>query len=227
MLLDVDYILLGLPGVLTSLWAWRRSRSIRERAARQASASGLSGGEAALSVMRAGGIDPVPIDVAAGPLANHYVASRRRLRLSEEVVHGRSLAALGMASQQAGHVLQAAARSPWSLISRVLVPAADLGSILAWLLLLAGLSLGLFRLTVWGLAVFSLAVVTQLMLWPAEADAGRRAIRALRDQSLFGREEEAILSELRQATAWARVAAVLTGFPAFLAGLVWRHRRRE
>jgi Zn-dependent membrane protease YugP len=217
MLLDVDYLLMGLPGILVSAWAWWKSSTVHARASRVPSSSGLTGAEAVLRVLAASGTAPVPIEVAAGPLADHYESGRGLLRLSEPVYFGRSLAAVGIASHEAGHAIQAAARSPWSPLRRVLVPVADLGSILSWLLFLAGISLGIFRLTVWGLAVFSLVVVVQIINLGAEADASRRAKKALREVVAVSPEEEALLTNVLSASAWTHVAAVLRGFPAFLA----------
>jgi Zn-dependent membrane protease YugP len=225
MLLDVDYILLGLPGLLTSVFAWRKVSSVRGRASRAPASAGLTGAEAALRVMKVAGIEEVPIEPAAGPLANHYDASRCRLRLSEEVYFGRSLAALGIAAHEAGHVLQAESQSPWALVTRVLVPTADLGSILSWLLLLAGITLGLFRLTVWGLAIFSLSVLLQLLNLGAELDATRRARKSLEQSGVLCAAEESMLSQLQVAWIWTHVAAVLTGFPAFVTSLLGSIRR--
>ncbi len=220
MLLDVEYVLLGLPGLLVPAWAWWSTSAIRIRAARMTPRSSLSGGEVARLVMRTGGCGEVPIDVAAGPLADHYVSGERRLRLSEGVYHGRSPAAIGIASHEAGHALQAASGSPWRLVRRFVVPLADPSSILAWMLLLAGISLGLFRLTLWGLAAFSLGLVVQLFNLGAEYDATRRANEALRGGDAVEPGAEAELARVQSAAAWIHVAAVAGGFPAMIGRLL-------
>ncbi len=43
------------------------------------------------------------------------------------------------------------------------------------MLILAGLLLGMFRLIIWGLALFSIVVILELVNLPIELDASRRA----------------------------------------------------
>ena len=152
MLLDVDYFLLGMPGIALSLWAQWRMVSVCSAASRQPASSGLTGAEAALRLMQASGVGPVEITPAAGQLSNHYDPSRKVLRLSQSVYAGRSLAALGVAAHEAGHAIQHASKHPGLIVRSAIVPLANLGSIAFWLLILAGLFLGMFRLIIWGLA---------------------------------------------------------------------------
>ena len=107
MLLDIDYILLGMPAIAISLWAQWRICSTRLAASRLPASSGLTGAEAALRLMQASGVGPVEIMPAAGQLSNHYDPSRRVLRLSQSVHAGRSLAALAIAVHEAGHATPA------------------------------------------------------------------------------------------------------------------------
>lgn len=216
MLLDVDYILLGLPGVLISCWAWRKTWTARRRTGHGAPSMDLTGEQAARRVLRAGGIEDIPIEVAAGALANHYEAGRRRLRLSGDVHDGRAPFAIATAAHEAGHALQEASRSPWTPVRRPLVPTAELGSILAWVLLLAGVLLGTFRLTIWGLAAFSLTVFVQLLNLGAERDASRRAMAALGEGKALSPGQRDATARALGAAEWAHVASVLTGFPALL-----------
>ena len=106
--------------------------------------------------MQAGGAGPVAIEPAAGQLCQPLRSRRKVLRLSPGVYAGRSLAALGIAAHEAGHAIQHASRFPGLIVRSAIVPLANLGSIAFWLLILAGLFLGMFRLIIWGLALFSL-----------------------------------------------------------------------
>jgi len=210
MLLDVDYILLGMPGIALSLWAQWRIVSAGSAASRLRAASGLTGAEAAQRLMQAGGAGPAEITPAAGQLSNYYDPSRKVLRLARSVHAGRSLAALGVAGHEAGHALQHASRYPGLVVRGAIVPTANLGSIAFWLLILAGLSLGMFRLIVWGLALFSLTVVLQLINVPIELDASRRARQSLLATGLMTHEEDAVVGRVLNAAAWTYVAEVFT-----------------
>ncbi len=94
--------------------------------------------------------------------------------LSRGVYAGQSLASLGIAAHEAGHAIQQASRHPGLIIRDMIVATASLGSIAIWLLILAGLLLGMFRLIIWGLALFSLFLLVQLLNLPIELDASRR-----------------------------------------------------
>ncbi|HMF35799.1 MAG TPA: zinc metallopeptidase [Isosphaeraceae bacterium] len=219
MLLDIDYILLGMPGIAFSLWAQWRIVSVCSAASRLPASSGLTGAEAALRVMQASGVGPVEIMPAAGQLPNHYDPSRKVLRLSRSVYAGRSLASLGIAAHEAGHAIQHASKYPGLIVRSAIVPLANLGSIAFWLLILAGLFLSMFRRTIWGLALFSLVVVLQLINLPIEFDASRRARQHLLTTELVTQEEEAVVGRVMNAAALTYVAAILTSVMSPLCGL--------
>src|SRR5271166_3962168 len=219
MLLDIDYILLGMPGIALSLWAQWRIVSACSAASRLPALSGLTGSEAAQRLMQASGVGPVEITPAAGQLSNHYDPSRKVLRLSRSVYAGRSLAALGIAAHEAGHAIQHASRYPGLILRGAIVPMANLVSIAFWILILAGLLLGMFRLIIWGLALFSLTVVLQLINLPIEFDASRRARQTLLATGLVTQEEGAVVGRVMNAAAWTYVAAILTSVMSSLCGL--------
>ena len=218
MLLDIDYIILGMPGIALSLWAQWRMVSVCSTASRQPASSGLTGAEAALRLMQASGVGPVEITPSAGQLSNHYDPSRKVLRLSQSVYAGRSLASLGVAAHEAGHAIQHASKHPGLIVRSAIVPLANLGSIAFWLLILAGLFLGMFRLIISGLAL-SLVVVLQLINLPIEFDASRRARQHLLTTKLVTQEEEAVVDRVMNAAAWTYVAAILTSVMSPLCGI--------
>jgi Zn-dependent membrane protease YugP len=212
MLLDSDYYLLALPPLALTGWACWNIFSARRAASRITAASGITAGQAARTLLdegRAGDVNVVPI---SGPLANHYDAARRQLRLAAGVSAGRSLAALGIAAHEAGHALQDAERFPGLYVRNLLVPAATLGSILVWVLILSGLLLDVFRLFVWGVFASWLAVGLQLLNVPIERDAGRRGLHVLHACGLVTPEEEPVVKRVIASMAWTYVAATLTGF---------------
>ncbi len=210
MLLDSDYILLGMPGIALSLWAQWRIVSACSTAARIPATSGLTGAEAARRLIEASGVGPVEITPASGQLANHFDPGRKVLRLSHGVYAGRSLAAIGVAGHEAGHVLQQTASFPWQSVREAVVPIACLGSIAFWMLILAGLLLGMFQFIIWGLALFSVVVLLQLLNLPTELDASRRARQRLLATGLVTKEQEAVVIRVLDAAAWTHVASVFT-----------------
>jgi Zn-dependent membrane protease YugP len=155
-------------------------------------------------------MDIVEIETAAGQLADYYHAARKVLRLSSGVASGRSLTALGIAAHEAGHALQYGARFPGLWLRRAIVPLANLCSTTFWMLVLAGLFLGVFRLIIASVFVLWFSVVLQLLNVPGELDASRRARRALAAEGLVTAEEENRIQPVLNARAWTHVAGVLT-----------------
>ncbi len=93
----------------------------------------------------------------------------------------------------------------------LIVPIATLGSTTFWLLVLAGLFLGMFRLIIWSIFVLWFTVILQLINLPVELDASRRARRALLAAGLVAPEEEVVIDRVLNSAAWTHVAAALTG----------------
>ena len=111
MLLDIDYILLGMPAIVISLWAQWRIVSACSAAGRLPASSGLTGAQAA-RLPDAGQRGGTGGDHAGGrPALQSLRSGRKVLRLSQSVHAGRSLASLGIAAHEAGHAIQQASRS--------------------------------------------------------------------------------------------------------------------
>jgi len=207
----LDYFLLAFPGFLITIWAQLRIVLAYFAGSRKPAASARTGAEAARTILSANGLAAIAIEPAAGELSNHYDPSRKVLRLSRRIHDGRSLAALGLAAHEAGHAIQDAAGYPGLVIRNLVVPLAGIGSQLFWLLLLAGLLLGMNRLILAGVVLFSTVLVCQLLNVPVELDASRRGRLALLAAHLVERDEERIVAEVQNAAAWTHVAATTTG----------------
>lgn len=206
-----DYLMFLLPGVILSIWAQARILRAYAEGSRIPAGSGLSGAEAAQLVMRAGGVTDVGIEPAAGELSDHYDPTGKVLRLSPHVYAGRSLAALGIAAHEAGHAIQDASGYPGLVARNAIVPLASLGSQVFWLLIVAGMLLGMFRLIILAIVLFSLLVLLQVLNLPVEFDASRRGRQLLLWAGLVSVEEERIIGRVLNAAAWTYVAAALTG----------------
>ena len=132
------------------------------------------------------------------------------LRLSPDVYEGRSLAALGIAAHEAGHAIQDAKRYPLLALRNGLVPLANIGGSIGWIMIAAGLVLAMSGLVWAGIAVFSATVLFQLVNLPVEFDASRRARAQLVANGLIARSEEREVARVLNAAALTYVAATLT-----------------
>jgi Zn-dependent membrane protease YugP len=226
-----DYFLFALPSIALTTWAQARITSAYATGSRIPASSGVTGAEAAAMVMRAGGVQGVAIEPVAGELSDHYDPRHKILRLSHKVYAGRSLAAVGVAAHEAGHAIQDASHYPGLVVRNLIVPVASLGSNIFWLLIIAGLSLGMMRLILLGIILFSITVIFQLINLPVEFNASRRGRQILESTSLITANEDQVVAKVLNAAAWTYVAATLTGVMTLLYYLVQfgllGSRRRE
>lgn len=178
MLLNYDYLLFAIPGVALSMWAQVRISRAYAEGSRIPARAGVTGAEAASRVMQAGGATGVAIEPVDGELSDHYDPRGKVLRLSQGVYGSRSLSAVGIAAHEAGHAIQDASHYPGLVVRNLIVPMASIGSMLFWVPVMAGLVLGLMKLVVLGIVLFSLTVIFQLVNLPVEFNASRRGHRS-------------------------------------------------
>ncbi len=188
---DPTYMLV-IVGVIICLLASAKMRSTFQKYARVRSHSGMTGREAAEEVLRRAGIYDVRVERVAGNLTDHYDPRTKVLRLSDATYGSNSIAAVGVAAHECGHAIQHAQGYVPLKIRGSLVPVANLGSTLAWPLILLGLlftgesSVMFLNL---GVLAFSLAVLFQIVTLPVEFNASNRAIRILGSSGIMYPEE--------------------------------------
>src|SRR6185295_12528712 len=151
MFFDPMYLLFIAPAAILAAWAQWRVHSAYAAAKEITPASGATGAEAAAVILRHSGVPGVEVQETDGFLSDHYDPREKVLRLSSEVYHGRSLAAVGIAAHEAGHALQDAAHYPLLKLRNGIVPLASLGGNLSWILMLAGFWMQSFNLIVAGI----------------------------------------------------------------------------
>jgi uncharacterized protein len=188
--------------LLFGLWAQMQVRRTFKRYSEVPTSNGLTGAEAAASVLSASGVSGVSIRGVAGKLSDHYDPRSRTLNLSEDVGQAATVAALGVAAHEAGHAVQDARGYKPMRIRQTLVPAATIGSQLWIFPAFLGLIIGSLGLVNIGLVLFLAVVVFQLVTLPVEFDASRRALVALEGGGLLG------ATELDGARAVLRAAAL-------------------
>ena len=135
---DPTYFLVIIGAVICMI-ASARVKSTYNKYSQYRSASGMTGAQAAQRILNSAGIYDVTIQHVSGNLTDHYNPSAKTLNLSDSVYNSTSVAAVGVAAHECGHAIQHQ-NSYFPLTLRTaIVPAANLGSTLAWPLILIGL----------------------------------------------------------------------------------------
>ncbi len=206
---DPLYFLMIAPAMILSFAAQMWVQSAFARYSKVMSRRALTGAEAARAILDAAGLHSVRIETAQGFLSDHYDPRTRVLRLSPDVYGRPTLAAVGVAAHEAGHALQHAQGYAPMHLRTALVPVAQIGSQLAWPLLLFGFLLQALALVKLGVILFAGAVAFQLVTLPVEFNASRRALAALRATGILAPDELSGARHVLSAAALTYVAAAV------------------
>lgn len=175
---DWTYLLL-IPALLLSLWAQFRVSSTFNRFSKVRASSGMTATQMAEQLLHAEGVYDVSVERTRGNLTDHYDPKNMVLRLSDSTANSTSVAALGVAAHEAGHVLQHRDGYAPLMLRTAAVPVVNIGSNLSWPLFLVGIIVSWEPLVYAGIALFALAVLFALITLPVEFNASKRALAAL------------------------------------------------
>lgn len=188
---------------------------------------GITAQEVAMMILRSAGIHDVRIERISGSLTDHYSPNEKILRLSDSVYGHSSVAAIGVAAHECGHAIQhKVGYGPLKLRSAS-VPIANIGSTLAWPMILLGLILGFTGLARAGVFLFTFVVLFQLITLPVEFNASRRAIAVLEGQNILVGEELSGAEKVLRAAALTYVASLLSTILQLLRLVLLTQRNRR
>ncbi len=207
--LDPMYFVFITPALLLMLFAQWRVRSTVGKYGNVPNRLGLSGAQVARAILDRHGLFDVPVELTPGELTDHYDPLRRVVRLSEPVYYGRSVAALGIAAHETGHAIQHQQGYVPLQLRTAIVPVVNIGTNIGWIMILAGIVIGVSGLAWLGIALFATGTLFALLTLPVEFDASRRALAALTTMGFVDR------TELEQNRAVLNAAAL-----TYVAGLV-------
>ena len=221
--IDPMYFVFVGPAILFGIFAQAKVKSAYAQGSKHQARSGLSGAETAQRILNVYGVANVGIEPVKSFLGDHYDPKNKMLRLSPDVYHGRSLAALGIAAHEVGHAIQDAQHYAPLALRNGLVPMASVGSQLSMGLIFVGLILSMFMGTaigttvaIVGLGMFALVVLLQLVNLPVEFNASSRARAILLEQGMVTPQENVIVGKVLNAAAMTYVAATITALTTLL-----------
>ena len=210
MMFDPTYLLFILPALALSLWASWRTRSAFKKYSKVRAASGLTGAQAAQRLLSSAGLHDVKVVPHHGMLSDHYNPLTKTLALSEGVYQVPSIAAIGVACHEAGHAIQHQQRYMPLWLRSTLVPTANIGSSIGYFVMIIGLMLGMMKLFMVGVALFSMVLLFQLVTLPVEFDASARAKRLAVEQGIVLPGEREGMDRVLNAAALTYIAAAIS-----------------
>lgn len=226
---DSTYILV-LIGAVICLIASANVKSTYSKYSHYRSVSGMTGAEVARRILNAAGIYDVKVGRVAGDLTDHYNPSTKVLNLSDSVYGSTSVAALGVAAHECGHAIQHMQGYAPLKFRSAFVPVANIGSTLAWPVIILGVIIN-SESSQWiinaGIFLFSFAVIFQLITLPVEFDASKRALYMLENQRILGETEVSHARKVLGAAALTYVAGAASAILQLLRVVILFGGRRR
>lgn len=210
MMFDPLYLLFMAPALLLSLWASWRTKSAFNKYSKVRSMRGLTGAQAAGEMLSQAGLRDVKIERAQGFLSDHYNPLTKSLNLSEPVYDSPSIAAIGVACHEAGHAIQHAQHYAPLWLRSILVPTANIGSSIGYLVMLFGLMMASTNMVVVGALLFSAVLLFQVVTLPVEFDASARAKRLAVQYGIITAGEREGMDRVLNAAAMTYLAAAVS-----------------
>lgn len=223
---DIYFFILVIPAMLLSLIAQVQVKSAYARYSKRQSARGITGIQAAQSVLSYYGISDVRIEAVAGNLSDHYDPRDNTIRLSQGVFGSTSLAAIGIACHEAGHAAQHAEKYVPITVRNKILPVCNIGSTLGLPLAFIGYFLAFEPLITIGLILYAFIAVFQIVTLPVEFNASRRAIKVIEETRLLEDDEVRGAKSVLTAAAMTYVAALIVAIANILR-FVLRFRGRS
>lgn len=227
MYFDWGYLAAMLFCLLLSGYASGKVRSAYGKYDQVRCASGLTGHDTAVRLLRANGVQDISVGKVGGELTDHYHPAKQVVNLSQSTSGSASVAAVAVAAHEIGHVLQNKRGYLPYRIRTAIVPVVNFGSRLAMPLVLIGILLGGgtmlagrsdlgYTLAMTGVFLYGFSVLFALVTLPVEYNASRRAKAMLMENNILRAEEMEGAEKVLSAAAMTYLASLLVSLVSFL-----------
>ena len=187
--------------------------------------AGINGHAVARQILDTNELQSVTLDVSQGMLTDHYIPSKKLIRLSEDINNAPTVASIAVAAHECGHAIQDKEGYGPLKLKAVLMPLAAIGNQAGLALTLGSAMFGSGALMNTGLLLMLLGMLMPLLTLPIEFDASRRALNELTRLNLVDDNEYQGAKSMLRAAAMTYVAGAASSM-AIVALLLFRFIRR-
>lgn len=218
-------LLILLPGLFLGIYAQAKVSSTYNKYNRVGSQNDITANFVAREMLNKAGIYDVSVKEIAGKLTDNYNPKTQTVSLSQAVYDSTSVASIGIAAHEIGHVIQKEKGYFPMKIRAWLVPVVNFGSMAFVPLLLIGLLIEMFANQVTGISnflvnlsvvLYGLATLFAFATLPVEFNASRRAKKLLVENGILTKTEAKQAGEVLNAAALTYVAGFVTSLLYFL-----------
>ena len=186
-------------GVSSNYQKYKRVKNTKE----------LTGYDVARKILDENGLGDIYIVETRGELTDHYDPTKKVVRLSSDIYHGKTVAAMSVAAHECGHAVQDKEGYTFMRIRSAIFPIVNVATSISYWIILLGFLFELLDLIYIGIALTCLGLLFQIVTLPVEFDASKRAGVFLKEYNLATEDESKGVKKMLGAAAMTYVAGVL------------------
>lgn len=186
-------------GVSSNYQKYKRVKNTKE----------LTGYDVARKILDENGLGDIYIVETRGELTDHYDPTKKVVRLSSDIYHGKTVAAMSVAAHECGHAIQDKEGYTFMRIRSAIFPIVNVATSISYWIILLGFLFELLDLIYIGIALTCLGLLFQIVTLPVEFDASKRAGVFLKEYNLATEDESKGVKKMLGAAAMTYVAGVL------------------
>ena len=171
---------------------------------------GKSGFDVAREILDRNGLSNIIILEVQGELSDHYDPSKKCVKLSHDIYHGKTIAAVSVASHECGHAIQDKNGYRFLRFRNSIVPLVNFSSKIGYIAIMAGIFLSLVKLVWIGIAFEVIILLFQLVTLPVEFNASNRALKLIKEYGIVNSSEHSGAKKMLTSAALTYVAGVLS-----------------
>ncbi len=235
------YLFWMLVALVVSLIAQVRVKTAYNKWSEVSNQRGITGAQAARSILDANGLQHIQIARIGGTLTDNYNPKTNVVSLSDGVYNSTSVAAIGIAAHEVGHAIQHSRNYIPIKLRSAIVPVANFGGSISWWLIIGGLLLNNYlsspsgqgnlgySIAILGVILYASVTAFHLVTLPVELNASNRAKRQLKEIMSPDTKERRGVKIVLRAAAMTYVAALFTSIVNLLrvVAMVSGSRRRN
>ena len=169
-----------------------------------------TGYDVAREILDRNGLSHVLIFESEGELSDHYDPSKKCVKLSHDIYHGKSIASTSVAAHECGHAIQDKNGYAFLVFRNKIIPVVNFSSKVGYIAIMAGILLSMVNLIWIGIAFEIIILLFQLVTLPVEFDASKRALRIIKEMHMVSEDEHYGAKKMLISAALTYVAGVLS-----------------
>lgn len=169
----------------------------------------LSGFDVARQILDKNDLKDMYIVETKGTLSDHYDPSQKVVRLSSDIYHGKTVAAMAVAAHECGHAIQDKEGYLYMRFRSFLFPIVNVATTFSYLIIAFGLAFQAMGLIWIGIGCVGTGLLFQIVTLPVEIDASKRASKEIEALKIAQPEEQDGVKKMLIAAASTYVAGVL------------------